>query len=214
MEQIFHFLSSLSACRWHAHESLSEFTYNGVTYDEGTETYQTILEKEFLSFKCEVLKLLPDGISQIQALYKEFKELLERYYDIPDKDTLALLERDNISLNSASLAREIKEVKFLQAMYGIQQYYIDGAVKFLAGQLPECKPESIKPEEEEVGDNQDKVIFRSPSELCREFPSLKIHKVRDREWRKANCFPDHQDCRGGKCVYYRDEVMAWIKEHS
>lgn len=57
-------------------------------------------------------------------------------------------------------------------------------------------------------------VYHSFKEVCAAFPSLKLHKVRDRAWRKANNFPDGQDCRGGKCTFYHQQVADWIAENS
>lgn len=57
-------------------------------------------------------------------------------------------------------------------------------------------------------------VYHSFKEVCAAFPSLKLHKVRDRAWRKANNFPDGQDCRGGKCTFYHQQVADWVAENN
>ena len=191
---------------------LAEFTYNGIGYCEGPESYHLKLEELFLRFKMAVIEMLPGGGAQIHPLWREIKALSERYYDVPDSDTLAALEKEYLTNKIESIARSIKEVKFLQQMHSQQVFFIKEALSFLEENMKDemrsiCKEQQI-PEAESP-----KTILYGVDEVCDAFPSLKKHKVRDRKWREMNNFPDHQDCLGGKCTYYSDEVQDWIKTH-
>lgn len=100
---IYTFLDELKRCDYTLFNNstiIEDFKYNGVTYAEGSETYDKLLNNMFTSFKRMAIE---KPKSAQLAILRELKEVSETYYDIPTWEAITQLENDysrqlNVSL--------------------------------------------------------------------------------------------------------------------
>ena len=109
---------------------LSEYTYNGVTYEESTEKYSQKLEKMYLDFLNEwgtlsdADKQSAKGMMELivakRYLYGNF------FFDVPTLETVnAMAEDSGVSRQSVKMAR------FVSEMAGCQKFYLLRTAQFL-----------------------------------------------------------------------------------
>ena len=137
---IYNHLAELQRVEYHALEwnaDISSFVYNGVSYDEGTETYQKIIEAAHKDFKAAILELSlsANAVPALKALLADFKKAESQYWDIPDEDMLKADEREFEKHQTPALLTSIREIKFLQAMSGVQKWYLRDAIDYIASFL-------------------------------------------------------------------------------
>lgn len=133
-QSVYDFLREITRCDYTTAYSgpIEAFAYNGVTYAQGAETYQTILEDKFNLFKTAVLDIsLQDKGNILSALIQDFKKAAQTYYDIPDEDYIQGMERDEQGAHSQSLRKSIKEARFLNEMVSRQKWFLSEAISFL-----------------------------------------------------------------------------------
>ena len=133
---IYNFLTELLRCDYRALEEpmdISRAKYNGVTYNEGPETYRRNMTSAFADFKAAVLDLSLQENAQkpLAAILADFKAGSEQYWDIPDDETLTALQNDYIKENVPSMLTTIREIIFLQQMNAIQKDLLREAIGFL-----------------------------------------------------------------------------------
>lgn len=133
---IFSFLKELTRCDYTStpNGALEDFTYNNVSYVQGSNTYQRILENSFIAFKTSVLDAYLQSKDSIPAILRDFRKAqTEIYYDIPDNDYIKGMENDARNNDNYSLRQSIREAYFLNEMVGIQKWFIKEAIDYLEG---------------------------------------------------------------------------------
>lgn len=144
---IFSFLAELTRCDYHegCGKPLEVFTYNGISYAQGRETYQIILNDKFNDFKSCVLEISLQNKEALFPVLREFQKADEEtYYDIPDGDYICQMERDALSNDNKSLRQSIREAYFLKEMVSLQKWFIQEAISFLCGFVGESKTRTKK----------------------------------------------------------------------
>ena len=144
----FDFIKELSRCDYIAgsEECIEKFTYNGITYAQGRETYDKKLSDMFFSCKQELMSIMTSGTSGgtvLSTMMSECKKVQSQYYDIPDKSYIDGMERDYEGSNNASLLKSIREAKFLNDMVAIQKNYLSELIDYIGNLLGEKKPENV-----------------------------------------------------------------------
>ena len=112
---------------------ITQAYYNGVSYEEGPETYRRRMGSQFADFKAAIIELSLQENAQksLSAILADFKAGLEHYWDIPDEETLAALQNDYIKENVPSMLTTIREIKFLQQMNAVQRSMAQEATLFI-----------------------------------------------------------------------------------
>ena len=94
---------------------LSEYTYNGVTYEESTEKYSQKLEKMYLDFLNEWSTLSDADKQSAKGMMKLI--VAKRYlygnffFDVPTLETVnAMAEDSGVSRQSVKMARFVSEM--------------------------------------------------------------------------------------------------------
>lgn len=135
MNTIYSYLQELTRCDYSSftNHSLEEFTYNNISYAQGVESYNRILSEKEKSFKGQILEQSSSNNFNciINAVLADFKKKEGLYYDIPNDDDIASMERDYSTSHNQSLLNSIREAKFLREMVSLQRLYLNNAVIFL-----------------------------------------------------------------------------------
>lgn len=167
--RIYNHLAELCRVEYRALEGnadISTFTYNGISYDEGTGTYQKVLDVAHKGFKAAILELSLSSPSTLplKAILTDFKEAERQYWDIPDEDMLKADEQEYEKYHTPSLLTSIREIKFLQSMSEIQKWYLHDAIEYITSLMgvEEDEKGNSKPEEStdtrENGSEKPKII--------------------------------------------------------
>lgn len=115
-------------------KAVEDFTYNGIRYAEGYESYYRILEEKFNDFKTCVLDIAVQNKELLKGILADFRKAKgETFYDIPDDDTIAAMEKETQTNNNQSLRQSIMEAKFLNQMVNTQRYFLQEAICYLEG---------------------------------------------------------------------------------
>ena len=85
-KSIYNYLNELSRCEWRDNAIVNGIKYNGITIEQGTETYQRILDTLQSEAEAAILSLASSGHDKaIRAIYRKAKEINEQDY-IPDTE--------------------------------------------------------------------------------------------------------------------------------
>lgn len=210
---------------------LSEYTYNGVTYEESTEKYSQKLEKMYLDFLNE-WSTLSDGDKQSA---KGMMELIvaKRYlygtffFDVPTLETVnAMAEDSGVSRQSVKMAR------FVSEMAGCQKFYLLRTAQFLeiTGVGDEQPPVVVEVMPVQVGtdscleDDMEETVEENTSpisekewityeELIQMFDFRGVKSAKDAAWRKKNGFDRCVSQSGGKgsaVKYSVSKINEWL----
>lgn len=139
---IFSFLKELTRCDYTTTTNgvLEDFTYNGITYAQGSQTYQRLLADSFSDFKECVFEASLQNRDSLSAILSDYRKAqVETYYDIPDSDYIKGMENDARNNDNRSLRQSIREAYFLNEMVGVQKWYIGEAIDYLEGFVGEEK---------------------------------------------------------------------------
>lgn len=167
----FDFIKELSRCDYieGSEECIEKFTYNGITYAQGRETYDKKLSDMFFSCKQELMSIMTSGTSGstvLNTMMSECKKVQSQYYDIPDKTYINGMERDYEGSNNASLLKSIREAKFLNEMVAIQQYYLSEFMDYVSNLMGIKKPEDELNEIEVIQKPQESNIIKGVQGLA------------------------------------------------
>lgn len=133
VKPIFAFLNDITKCDYHPNcgDDIAVFSYNGISINQGYETYFRELAVSYEDFKACALELALENASAIVSLRSHFaREREQMFYDIPDNDYIRAMERDARNGNP-SLQEAIREARFLNEMVGVQKWYFNEAIVFL-----------------------------------------------------------------------------------
>ena len=210
---------------------LSEYTYNGVTYEESTEKYSQKLEKMYLDFLNE-WSTLSDADKQSA---KGMMELIvaKRYlygtffFDVPTLETVnAMAEDSGVSRQSVKMAR------FVSEMAGCQKFYLRRVAQFFGieevnderhpsddtgvsikenveSRLPDREDEEV----EEIVTSESEKEWITYEELIQMFDFRGVKGAKDASWRKKNGFDKCVSQSGGKgsaVKYSVSKIKDWL----
>lgn len=208
---IYTFLDELKRCDYTLLNNstiIEDFKYNGVTYAEGSETYNKLLNNMLTSFK--ELMIEKSKSVQIEILH-ELKEISETYYDIPTMDAITQLENDYSRqlIKNKSILFSIRQGKFLKEMNDRQKDYTQKAIAFLESLTTETSTEAKKH------------IIEQPKEKAKEWLTLNEvvehyhlskNNIKSRKWRIKNNFPQGNSEAYGSLIFSATEVEKWLNE--
>lgn len=204
---IYKFLDELKRCDYTLFNNstiIEDFKYNGVTYAEGSETYDKLLNNMFTSFKR--LAIEKPKSAQLAILH-ELKEVSETYYDIPTWEAITQLENDySRQLNKdRSILFSIRQGKFIKEMNDRQKDYTQKAIAFLESitGIEDTKPIAEQPKEQpKEWLTLDEVVARY---------NLPKNNIKSRQWRKTNDFPQGNNKAYESLIFSATEVEKWLK---
>lgn len=208
---IYTFLDELKRCDYTLLNNstiIEDFKYNGVTYAEGSETYNKLLNNMLTSFK--ELMIEKSKSVQIEILH-ELKEISETYYDIPTMDAITQLENDYSRqlIKNKSILFSIRQGKFLKEMNDRQKDYTQKAIAFLESLTTETSTEAKKN------------IIEQPKEKAKEWLTLNEvvehyhlskNNIKSRKWRIKNNFPQGNSEAYGSLIFSATEIKKWMEE--
>lgn len=129
---IYNYLKELERCEWKDNTIVNGIKYNGISIEQGTETYQRILND--LKDKAEQSILSLSAESQIQILrviYHKATEIADETYDIIDQNTVEALKRDFPTNRTPEIKAEIELGQFVVDMHNIQRFHQTKLLSFL-----------------------------------------------------------------------------------
>lgn len=210
---------------------LSEYTYNGVTYEESTEKYSQKLEKMYLDFLNEwgtlsdAEKQSAKGMMELivakRYLYGNF------FFDVPTLETVnAMAEDSGVSRQSVKMAR------FVSEMAGCQKFYLRRVAQFFGieevnderhpsddtgvsikenveSRLPDREDEEV----EEIVTSESEKEWITYEELIQMFDFRGVKSAKDASWRKKNGFDKCVSQSGGKgsaVKYSVSKIKDWL----
>lgn len=210
---------------------LSEYTYNGVTYEESTEKYSQKLEKMYLDFLNEwgtlsdAEKQSAKGMMELivakRYLYGNF------FFDVPTLETVnAMAEDSGVSRQSVKMAR------FVSEMAGFQKFYLRRVAQFFGieevnderhpsddtgvsikenveSRLPDREDEEV----EEIVTSESEKEWITYEELIQMFDFRGVKSAKDASWRKKNGFDKCVSQSGGKgsaVKYSVSKIKDWL----
>lgn len=157
---IFDFIKELSLCDYTPSwddTPIEVFSYNGVSYAQSTETYQSLLENLFVDFKASVLEIkLNGGDDVLKSVKEELLSVNNKFYDVPSAKDIERMRLDYNTTKSASLRKSIQEVEFLVAMNDLQRYYTNEAIKYLGASYETVAKEEVTSEPSEAEEKEPK----------------------------------------------------------
>lgn len=210
---------------------LSEYTYNGVTYEESTEKYSQKLEKMYLDFLNEwgtlsdAEKQSAKGMMELivakRYLYGNF------FFDVPTLETVnAMADDSGVSRQSVKMAR------FVSEMAGCQKFYLRRVAQFFGieevnderhpsddtgvsikenveSRLPDREDEEV----EEIVTSESEKEWITYEELIQMFDFRGVKSAKDASWRKKNGFDKCVSQSGGKgsaVKYSVSKIKDWL----
>lgn len=207
---IYTFLDELKRCDYTLLNNstiIEDFKYNGVTYAEGSETYDKLLNNMFTSFKKMTIEK-PKSV-QLEILH-ELKEVSETYYDIPTWEAITQLENDySRQLNkNRSILTSIRQGKFIKEMNDRQKDYTQKAIAFLESITTETGIEDYKPTAEQPKEKAKEWLTLDEVVALYNLPK---NNIKSRQWRNTNDFPQGNNKSYESLIFSATEVEKWLK---
>lgn len=208
---IYKFLDELKRCDYTLLNNstiIEDFKYNGVTYAEGSETYNKLLNNMLTSFK--ELMIEKSKSVQIEILH-ELKEISETYYDIPTMDAITQLENDYSRqlIKNKSILFSIRQGKFLKEMNDRQKDYTQKAIVFLESLTTETSTEAKK---HIIEQHKEKAKEWLTLNEVVEHYHLSKNNIKSRKWRIKNNFPQGNSEAYGSLIFSATEIEKWMEE--
>ena len=154
---IYDYLNELSRCEWMDNAIVNGIKYNDITIEQGTETYQRILNSLQSEAEEAILSLQTSGQDKaIRAIYRKAKEAQEQDYDIITDDAVEALKAEFPIERTEAVKREIQLGEFVISMHSLQLYHLSTFISFINDLLdnnttvevevtqPEAKPNPNK----------------------------------------------------------------------
>lgn len=149
---IYNYLNELSRCEWRDNAIVNGIKYNGITIEQGTETYQRILDTLQSEAEEGILSLASSGQSKVlNAIYRKAKEASEQDYDIITQEAVEALKQEFPIPRSEAVKAEIELGEFVIEMHRLQLYYLGRLLSFLNSLLEDnttVEVEATQPEPE------------------------------------------------------------------
>lgn len=208
---IYTFLDELKRCDYTLINNstiIEDFKYNGVTYAEGSETYNKLLNNMLTSFKEQMIE--KSKSVQIEILH-ELKEISETYYDIPTMDAITQLENDYSRqlIKNKSILFSIRQGKFLKEMNDRQKDYTQKAIAFLESLTTETSTEAKK---HIIEQHKEKAKEWLTLNEVVEHYHLSKNNIKSRKWRIKNNFPQGNSEAYGSLIFSDTEIKKWMEE--
>ena len=215
---VFHFIEELGKCSHNPLSGIQEYTYNGISIRQGTETYTLILNEQFTQFKNDVIEL---DENKLKVILNELYCKKVQYFDVPTEEDIARMKYDFQYSQTRSFKNDIDMAVFARDMYLIQQWYIEEAIKFISSLLPKETPnEAAKPNHDT---KQERKTIEQRTEIKRKdymslwemidyFDGKVPQAAKSRKWRKDNKFPIGNTGRGHKLSFKIADIEKWIED--
>lgn len=185
IEKVYIFIDELSRCEWHDNAITNGIQYNGITIEQGTETYQQRLEAMQSDAEVAILTLASSGQDKvINAIYNKAKEVRENDYDIITPKAVDALRAEFPIPRTEAIKAEIQLGEFVIDMHNLQLYYLDRLLSFISNliedntvnvEVTELKPIISK----EADNDNNKHIIRGVDGLAKylDFGTTKAQAV-------------------------------------
>ena len=226
IKEIYDYLNELERCEWKNNAIINGIKYNGITIEQGTETYLHILSTMQKKAEQALLSLSSTGhIMELQAIYKRATDLLMEPMDVIDQNAVEALKRDFAPHNrTEAIKMEIDLGQFVVDMHAIQKTYMFKFLSFISGLLPNSETandkDSVNQKDNALTEIQIDSTGENPAskkewltldEVCKCF-NLPKNSVKSKVWRDKNHFPYSQP-NGiyGSVSYSRSKVEEWMK---
>lgn len=158
---IYGYLKELERCEWKDNAIVNGIKYNGISIEQGTETYLRILNDLKDKAEQSLLSLSAESQNQIlRVIYHKATEIAEGTYDIIDQNTVEALKRDFPTNRTPEIKTEIELGQFVVDMHRLQQYYLSAFISFLENLLPTEQKESMSNVEVAKQPPQSSVLLR------------------------------------------------------
>lgn len=158
---IYGYLKELERCEWKDNAIVNGIKYNGISIEQGTETYQRILNDLKDKAEQSILSLSAESQNQIlRVIYHKATEIADEAYDIIDQNTVEALKRDFPTNRTPEIKAEIELGQFVVDMHRLQQYYLSAFISFLENLLPTEHKESMPNVEVAKQPPQSRVLLR------------------------------------------------------
>lgn len=132
IKSIYNYLNELSRCEWRDNAIANGIKYNGITIEQGTETYQRILEAMQSEAEEAILSLLTSGQDRaIRAIYRKAKEAHEQDYDVITPLAVEALKQEFPAERTEAVMREIQLGEFVIEMHSLQTYHLSTFISFI-----------------------------------------------------------------------------------
>ena len=200
---------------------LSDYTYNGITYEQSSEAYSRLLEKLYLDFLYE-WGTLSDTERESAKEIMEFiisKRYMDNgfYFDTPSVETI-----NAMSLDSGVSKRDIQMAYFINEMSKHQKFYLNKVADFLNIRVVNKNNTVIETISNDV-DTKIDITNKSAStcekewitydELVQTFDFRGVKSAKDAAWRKKNGFDMCVSQSGGKgsaVKYSITKINEWL----
>lgn len=203
---------------------LADYSYNGITYEQSTETYAQILEDMYHDFLAEWGTLSDEERKSVKGymeliiskryLYDEF------FFDVPSREIINGMANDNgVPRQSVEMAR------FVCNMAGQQKFYLERLrnffdIKVVEKEVCNVSPEIIE-EDSDFGNAPHTSMCEKEwityDELIQMFNFRGVKSAKDPKWRKRNGFEKCVSQAGGKgCAvkYSVSKIKEWLDNGS
>lgn len=224
IKEIYDYLNELGRCEWKDNAIVNGIRYNGVTIEQGTETYHYILSTMQTRAEQGLLILSASGHTmEIQAIYKRARDLVEQPMDVIDQIAVEALKRDFAPHNrTEAIKMEIELGQFVVDMHAIQKTYMSKFFSFISGLLTNSEAANDKDslnqntqteiQIDTTGENPaSKKEWLTLDEVCKDF-NLPKNSVKSKQWRDKNHFPYIQPNGIYSGVSYsRSKIEEWLK---
>lgn len=151
IKNIYNYLNELSRCEWRDNAIANGIKYNGITIEQGTETYQRILEVMQSEAEEGILSLASSGQSKVlNAIYRKAKEASEQDCDIITPLAVEALKQEFPIPRSEAVKAEIELGEFVVDMHSLQLYHLSNLLTFINSLLNDTtvEVEAAQPEPE------------------------------------------------------------------
>ena len=147
---IYDYLNELSRCEWRDNAIVNGIKYNGITIEQGTETYQRILDTLQSEAEEGILSLASSGQDKVlRAIYRKAKDAYEQDCDIITPLAVEALKQEFPIPRSEAVKAEIELGEFVIEMHRLQLYYLGRLLSFLNSLLEDnttVEVEATQPE--------------------------------------------------------------------
>lgn len=172
IEKVYKYIDELSRCEWHDNAITNGIQYNGITIEQGTETYQQRLDAMQSDAEAAILSLLAASghDKAINAIYHKAKDLRENDYDIITYEAVEALRSEFPLPRREDIKAEIQLGEFVIDMHNLQLYYLDRLLSFISNLLEDntvnVEVTELKPIISKETDNDKKHIIRGVEGLA------------------------------------------------
>lgn len=150
-KSIYNYLNELSRCEWRDNAIVNGIKYNGITIEQGTETYQRILDTLQSEAEAAILSLASSGHDKaIRAIYRKAKEINEQDYDVITPLAVEALKAEFPIPRAEGIKAEIQLGEFAIEMHRLQLHYLGRLLSFLNSLMEDSNTtvEATQPEPE------------------------------------------------------------------